>query len=111
MSVIWRCPVCEGVNQGGRICTACGAVVPHGQPLRAAVKSRLPSAGEPPPPPVPPTPRRRELRELPTPDELSHVEPDDLLTAGSGFRIVPLPGGCLISATPRRFRQRSVEWM
>jgi hypothetical protein len=23
---VWRCPVCEGVNQGGRTCTACGAV-------------------------------------------------------------------------------------
>jgi hypothetical protein len=62
---VWRCSVCEGVNQGGMTCTACGAVMPHGEPLRAAVRSRLPSADEPAPPPVPPTPRRRKLRELP----------------------------------------------
>ena len=111
MSTVWRCPVCEGVNQGGRTCTACGAVVPHGQPLRTAVKSRLPSAGEPAPPPVPPTPRRRELREMPTPDELQLVEPDDLLSTDSGFRMVPLPGGCLVSFAPRRTQQRSWESM
>ena len=111
MSAVWRCPVCEGVNQGGRTCTTCGAIMPHGQPLRAAVRSRLPSAGEPAPPPVPPTPRRRELRELPTPDELRLVEPDDLLSSDSGFRMVPLPGGCLVSFAPRRSRQRSWELM
>jgi hypothetical protein len=82
---VWRCPVCEGVKQGGRTCKACGAVMPHGQPLRAAVRSRLPSAGDPAPPPVPPTPRRREHRELPTPDELRLVEPDELLSSDSSF--------------------------
>ncbi len=108
---VWRCPVCEGVNQGGRTCTACGAVMPHGQPLRAAVRSRLPSADEPAPPPVPPTPRRRELRELPAPDELRSVEPDELLSSDSDFRMVPVPGGCLVSFAPRRSRQRSWELM
>ena len=33
---IWRCRVCEGVNQGGRVCATCGTEVPHGEPLRAA---------------------------------------------------------------------------
>jgi hypothetical protein len=93
---VWRCLVCKGVNQGGRRCKASGAVMLRGKPLRVAVRSRLPSAGEPPPPPVPPTPRARELRELPSPDELRRLDPDDLLTFDSGFRMVPLLGGCLV---------------
>ena len=28
MSAVWRCRICEGVNQGGRICGTCGTVVP-----------------------------------------------------------------------------------
>jgi len=110
MSAVWRCRVCEGVNQGGRICAACGAQVPHGEPLRAAVRTRLPSAVEPVPPPVPPTPSRRELRQLPTPAELSHADPDDLFDASKSFRLIPLPGGCLVSLGPRRYRERSWEW-
>jgi hypothetical protein len=110
MSAVWRCPVCEGVNVGGRTCAACGAVVPHGQALRAAVRTRLPSAVEPVRAPVPPTPRRRELRELPTPEELSQVDPDDLLTSSRDFKVSPLPGGCLVSFVPRQYRPRSWEW-
>ena len=41
---VWRCRVCEGVNQGGRVCATCGTQVPPGEPLRAAVRSRLPRA-------------------------------------------------------------------
>ena len=26
----WRCPVCEGVNHGGRACTTCGERLPDG---------------------------------------------------------------------------------
>ena len=110
MSAIWRCPVCEGVNRGGRTCAACGTVVPHGEALREAVRTRLPSAPEPAPAPVPPTPRRRELRELPTPEELSRVDPERLLTSDRDFRVTPLPGGCLVSFVPRHNRQRSWEW-
>ena len=110
MSAIWRCPVCEGVNRGGRICAACGAQVPPGEALRAAVRTHLPSAVEPDRAPVPPTPRPRELRKLPTPEELSDVDPDDLLTAPRDFRVTPLPGGCLVSFVPRRYRGRSVDW-
>jgi hypothetical protein len=99
MSAIWRCPVCEGVNRGGRTCEACGAVVPYGEPLRAVVRTRLPSANKP-VPAVPPTPHRRELRELPTPEEMSRVDPDHLLTSPSDFKMTPLPGGCLASVPP-----------
>ena len=55
MTGIWRCRVCEGVNSGGRVCATCGTEVPRGEPLRAAVRTRLPSTLPPAPPPVPPT--------------------------------------------------------
>jgi hypothetical protein len=110
MSSLWRCRVCEGVNQGGRICAACGAVVPHGEALRAVVRTRLPSAVEPAPPPVPPTPHRRELRQLPSPEEVRLADPDDLFDTSKDFHVTPLPGGCLVSLGPRRYRQQSWEW-
>jgi hypothetical protein len=84
--------------------------VPHGEALRAAVRTRLPTAAEPVSAPVPPTPRRSELRELPTPEEMSRVDPDHLLTSPSDFKVTPLPGGCLVSLVPRQYRQRSWEW-
>ena len=102
MSLIWRCRVCEGVNQGGRTCATCGAEVPRGEPLRAAVRTRLPSTLEPVPPPVPPTPRRRQLRELPTVHELSRLDPDEMFEGAYGLDMRPLPGGCLVSFMPRR---------
>ena len=110
MSAIWRCPVCEGVNRGGRTCAACGTRVPPGEALREAVKTRLPNTMEPARAPVPPTPRRRELQELPTPEELSRVDPEELLMSPRDFRVIPLPGGCLVSAVPRRYRERSLDW-
>ena len=111
MSAVWRCPVCEAVNQGGRVCATCGAQVPPGEPLRAAVRSRLaPISAAPTPPPVPPTPRARELRELPTPEEMTQVDPEQLLSGSGNFRMIPLPGGCLVSFVPRRYRQRDWEW-
>ena len=60
--------------------------------------------------PVPPTPSRRELWEMPTPEELGRVDPDDLLTSPRDFKVTPLPGGCLVSFVPRQYRQRSWEW-
>lgn len=111
MSALWRCRVCEGVNQGGRTCGACGAQVPHGESLRVAVKSRLPHADPPAvPPPVPPTPRRRELRETPRPEELTSVDPDELLSSEREFKMMPVPGGCAFSFVPRPDRPRSGDW-
>jgi hypothetical protein len=104
MSSVWRCRVCEGVNQGGRTCAICGAVVPRGESVRAAVRTRLPSTLEPAPAPVPPTTGRRELRQWPTPDEMSLLEPDEMYAAENGFNIRPLPGGCLFTFGPKRFR-------
>ena len=55
MSAVWRCRLCEGVNRGGRVCATCGAEVPHGEPLRAAIRTITPSTFQPAtPPPTPP---------------------------------------------------------
>ena len=106
MSAVWRCRVCEGVNQGGRTCATCGAVVPVGEPVRAAVRARIPSSEGGPPPPVPPTPRRPALEELPTLEELLFGDPDDLFAPGGRHELTPLPGGCLFAPVPRRRRRR-----
>jgi hypothetical protein len=39
----WRCPVCEGINEGGRICTTCGAVLAEDRPLPVAARVRPPA--------------------------------------------------------------------
>jgi hypothetical protein len=102
---VWRCRVCEGVNQGGRVCATCGAVVPPGEPLRAAVRTRLPSRTEPAAPaPVPPTPRRSELRSMPTPEQIDFVNRDRMFSSFDDIDIRPLPGGCLVSFGPGRNR-------
>lgn len=102
MSAVWRCRVCEGVNRGGRICATCGTEVPRGEPLRAAVRTVAPSTTPPAPPPVPPSMSRRELRNVPAPEEIWPVYTDERLTFENGFDIRPLPGGCLMSFGPRR---------
>ena len=105
---VWRCRVCEGVNQGGRVCATCGVEVPRGEPLRAAVRTRLPSADPPAaavPAPVPPMAPRTERRHLPTPEEMYVVNRDTMITDFGDFDIRPLPGGCLVSVAPRHHRR------
>lgn len=125
MSAVWRCRLCEGVNRGGRVCATCGAEVPRGEPLRAAIRTVTPStfqpatAPTPPPtpasspwpappwaasPPVPPSMSRHELATMPAPEEIHPVESDDPLDFDNAFDIRPLPGGCLFSFGPRRTR-------
>lgn len=94
---VWRCRVCEGVNQGGRVCATCGSEVPVGEPLRAAVRTRLPTRIDAAPPPVPPSASRRELRRTPTPEDMNQFDPDGQIANFDGMKIVPLPGGCLVS--------------
>ena len=111
---VWRCRVCEAVNQGGRTCSTCGSVVPAGEPLRAAVRTRLPSTTPPrraaptppPPPPVPPTPTRRDLRALPTLEDLLMGDPSALFMPGTRMAVRPMPGGCLMAPVPVRRRRR-----
>lgn len=100
---IWRCRACEGVNRGSRVCATCGAEVPVGEPLRAAVRTIKPSSTRPAtPPPVPRNPTRRELRTYPIPEEIYPVDSDERLDFDTGFKVVPLPGGCLITSSPKR---------
>jgi hypothetical protein len=59
---VWRCPVCEGINHGGRLCTTCGEQLPEGYVPQAAGISRADPASAPTPVPAPrpPSPRRFE---------------------------------------------------
>lgn len=99
---VWRCRLCEGVNRTGRVCATCGAEVPIGEPLRAAVRTVKPSSTRPAaPPPVPPNPTRQELRSYPIPEEIYPRESDDRLDFDNGFEIHPMPGGCMINLGPR----------
>lgn len=99
---VWRCRVCEGVNRTGRVCATCGAEVPVGEPLRAAVRTVKPSHTRPvASPPVPPNPTRRELHSYPIPEEIHPVDSDDRLDFANAFEIRPLPGGCMINLGPR----------
>lgn len=120
MTAVWRCRLCEGVNRDGRVCTTCGAEVPRGEPLRAAIRTITPSTFQPAtppptkgpwlappwsaPPPVPPSMSRRELRTLPVPEEIHPVDSEDALDFDNAFDFRPLPGGCLLSLGPRRSR-------
>jgi hypothetical protein len=38
----WLCPVCEGVNHGGRVCSTCGETLPDGFIPRSATPQPLP---------------------------------------------------------------------
>lgn len=102
MSAVWRCRVCEGVNRDGRICSTCGAEVPLGEPLRAAVRTVRPSKTQPATAPVPPSVSRRDLRSIPVPEEIYPVDSEGRLDFENGFDIRPMPGGCLVSFGPRR---------
>jgi hypothetical protein len=65
----WRCPVCEGVNHGGRVCSTCGETLPPGfTPADAAG----PPASRPSSPVVVPAPRGRRL---PSPEEVFGSNP------------------------------------
>jgi hypothetical protein len=57
---------------------------------------------------VPPTPRRRDLRELPTPEELLLTDPFELFRDGGRIHVVP--GGCLMPVAPRRRRRSRMRW-
>jgi len=106
MSAVWRCRMCEGVNRGGRVCATCGAEVPRGEHLRAAVRTVKPNTTQPASSPVPPGISRRKLRDIPSPEDIRPVYSEDPLSFNNGFDIRPLPGGCLVSLGPRRRRFR-----
>jgi hypothetical protein len=43
---------------------------------------------------------------MPTPDDMSRMDPFDLLSGRGDFKIVPIPGGCLFAGVPRGLRPR-----
>jgi hypothetical protein len=74
-----------------------------GEPLRAAVRTIKPSSTRPAaPPPVPPNPTRQELRTYPIPEEIYPVDSEERLDFDTGFKVVPMPGGCMVVGGPRR---------
>ena len=102
---VWRCRVCEGVNRDGRTCTTCGATVPVGEPLLAAIRTIAPRRGRPAaPPPIPPNPTRHQLRTYPIPEEIHPVDSNSPLNFDNGFDIRPMPGGCMLSFGPHDTR-------
>lgn len=96
MTALWRCGVCETVNQGGRNCSACGAAMTLRSAAATSARGRLVPVPLPPPAATPlPEPVRRAINREPIPEEEWPYEKSDL-------RVLPMPGGCLITSTPRK---------
>jgi hypothetical protein len=93
---LWRCSVCETVNQGGRECGACGAVMTRRSAAATAVRARVLPGPELPDPqqPLPPPVRRAIDREPIVEEEWPY---DDEMS----YRLIPFPGGCIMVGTPR----------
>ncbi len=106
MSTIWRCAVCESVNQGGRSCVVCGAAMTRRSAVVTSARGRLTPA---------PPPTRIEAAPLPEPVRRAinrePVEPEEwgLFETEPRIEMLPLPGGCLFSVGPRRRRRR--RWL
>ncbi len=92
MSALWRCGVCETVNDGGRSCAACGADMTRRSAAVTAVRTRVAPPSRPLPPPTPVVePVRRAVSREPVPEEeWAEYEEENHL------KFVPLPGGCLM---------------
>jgi hypothetical protein len=95
VNAIWTCGVCETVNDGGRSCSACGAPLTRRSAAATALRGRIAPVPAPPPPAPLPEPVRRAINREPIDEtEWPYEELD--------YRMVPMPGGCLVTATPRR---------
>lgn len=96
MNTAWQCAVCEAVNYVGRECTACGATLTRRSTVATSVRGRLTPTPPPPPPPAPlPRPVERAINREPVPaEEWEEIE--------TGYSVVPIPGGCLVSMGPRQ---------
>jgi hypothetical protein len=95
VTALWRCAVCEAVNQGGRTCSACGAAMTLRSAAATSVRGRVAPVPLPPPADTPlPEPVRRAINREPVPEEEWPYEENDL-------RIVPMPGGCIVTSSPR----------
>lgn len=97
MTALWQCAVCETVNQGGRTCTACGAAMTRRSAAASTVRARLAPVPMPPPATTPLSePVRRAINREPI------LEEEDWVYDESDLRVVPMPGGCLVTGGPRR---------
>ena len=99
MSTMWRCSVCETVNTGGRECAACGAVMTRRSAAATAVRGRV----------APVLPMQDPQQPLPRPVERAInrepvVEDDWPYDEEMSYRMIPVPGGCVVMGTPRRMR-------
>jgi hypothetical protein len=95
VSALWKCAVCETVNDGGRSCSACGAPLTRRSAAATAIRGRIAPAPPPPPAAPLPAPVRRAINREP-------VDESDWPYDDMSWKMVPLPGGCLFTATPRR---------
>jgi hypothetical protein len=96
MSALWRCAVCETVNDGGRSCAACGAPLARRSAAVTSVRGRLAPMAPPPAPGPLPQPVRRAINREP-------LDEAEWETYAPRFSMLPLPGGCLFSFRPRRY--------
>jgi hypothetical protein len=95
VTTIWQCAVCETVNQGGRTCSACGAAMTRRSAATTSVRGRLAPVPLPPPAATPlPEPVRRAISREPVPEDEWPYEENEL-------RVLPMPGGCIVTSTPR----------
>jgi hypothetical protein len=87
------------VNRGGRECSACGAVMTRRSAAVTAVRGRVAPVPPPPDPQEPlPAPVKRAInRETVSEEEWPY---DDEMS----FKMVPVPGGCIMVGTPRSHR-------
>lgn len=97
MKALWTCGVCETVNQDGKVCAACGAELTRRSAAVTSVRGRV-APVPPPPQPIAPLsePVRRAINREPVADE-------DWPFEDSSFNVVPMPGGCIVTSTPRRW--------
>lgn len=98
MSAPWQCSVCEAVNPGGlHTCAACGATMTRRSAATTAMRGRIA--------PVPPLP---EPAPLPDPVQRAinrePVDEEEWPYDDTTFRLIPVPGGCVVVSAPRRRR-------
>lgn len=92
---VWRCALCETVNEGGTTCAACGAVMTRRSRAVNAARARIAPLPPPTPPGELPRPVQRAINREPVDEEEWPYEDTNL-------RMVPVPGGCIMVGTPRR---------
>jgi hypothetical protein len=97
-NVPWQCSLCEAVNPSGQTtCGACGAVMTRRSAVTTAVRGRIS-----PVPPLPdPAPLSEPVRRAINREPVDEAWPYDENT----FRMIPVPGGCVMVSTPRRRRR------